>query len=180
MDLLYSLTFVSQAAKIYFKMKMAKKLKPIDYWHEISDHFNPKILSLHWQQAPKTHAGQTLICNQVISKVSVSLLLSLTQQTTSAHLYQGRLLWETLSSGSVINNCLHPLIYSPSLPVDSPLNTAPSPQDGDNIKHTKKKPTHNPLDNFSPSKTQSQWHHLWRDRGCAKDKCLEMHYIILH
>lgn len=134
----------------------------------INSHLN--ILSL---AASSKNVGKTLICSRVTSRVSVSRLLSLTQQTTSVQLHQGRLLWATLSSGSVINNCLHPNLL-PSLPFHSWLNAALPPQDGNSIKQK----SHNPLVNFSAS--ESQWHHLRRDRGCAKDKCLEMHYIILH
>lgn len=77
---------------------------------------------------------------------------------------------------SVINNCLHPNLL-PFLPFHSSLNTTLPPQDGSSSKW---KTPPDDLTTFSASETQSQWHHLRRDRGCAKDKCLEMHYIILH
>lgn len=103
--------------------------------------------SCDWQQARNMHVGQTLICNQVISTASVSFPLPLTQQSTSVQLHQGRLLWVTLSSGSVINNCLHPNLL-PSLPFHSSLSSALPPQDGDSIK--RKTPTNHLTTSLPP------------------------------
>lgn len=63
----------------------------------------------------------------------LSLPPSLTQQSPSVQLHQGRLLWATLFSGSVINNCLQSNLL-PSLLFHWLLNTALLPQDGDSIK----------------------------------------------
>lgn len=122
---------------------------------------------------PPHKPDKSLIKNQVISEASVSFHLSVTQRTTSAQSHQGRQLWLTLSSRSVINHFLRPNF----LPVLWLLPSTLSPQDGDELKQ--EKPPQSLLDSFHPSR-QSMWHHQQRDRGCAKDKCLEMYYIIFH
>lgn len=93
--------------------------------------------SCHWHPSPKM--PKSLIRNQVMSKVSVYFLPPLTRQSTSVQLHQGRLLWVTLSSGSVINNCLRPNL-PPSLPLQVTLDAAPPPQDGDSPKQRKTRP----------------------------------------
>lgn len=124
---------------------MLKKKSIIHMEYLLSSTFFQK--SCDWQQARNMHVGQTLICNQVISTASVSFPLPLTQQSTSVQLHQGRLLWVTLSSGSVINNCLHPNLL-PSLPFHSSLSSALPPQDGDSIK--RKTPTNHLTTSLPP------------------------------
>lgn len=115
-------------------------LKHLDYWTNVC----------HWQEAPKP-VGQTLICNQLTSKVSVSSLLSLAQQTTLVQSHQGHPLWVTLSSASVINNCPHPnLLPMPS----SSLTTAIGSSATRWRQHQAK--TQSALDNFSASRHKAR------------------------